>query len=147
MSPKKYREYVFPWIKKICNYAHEHEVKIILHSCGEIHDLFKDMVEIEVDAVHPIEPTTANPNYDIFKLNEKYGNEITFIGNVSPQDLSSKDPSYIQEYTKKLIHKLGPAGGYILSSGHSINPAVKLENFLAMYKTLEEYGTYPIQKG
>jgi uroporphyrinogen decarboxylase len=146
MSPKKYRDYVLPWIEKICNYAHEHGVKIILHSCGEIHDLFKDVVEIGIDAVHPIEPTTANPNYDIFKLDEKYGNEITFIGNVSPQDLSSKDPSYIREYTKKLIQKLGPDGGYILSSGHSINPAVKLENFLAMYETLEEYGTYPIQK-
>ncbi|TFF99006.1 MAG: hypothetical protein EU541_06075, partial [Promethearchaeota archaeon] len=127
MSPKKYREYVLPWIEKICNYAHDHGVKIILHSCGEIFEVFKDIVEIGVDAVHPLEPTTANPDYDIFKLYEKYKDEITFIGNVSPQDLASKDPEYIRKYTKNLIQKLGPGGGYILSSGHSINPAIKLE--------------------
>lgn len=144
MSPKKYREYVLPWLEKICNYAHEKGVRIILHSCGEIYELFKDIVEIGVDAVHPLEPTTANPQYDIFKLHEHYGDEITFIGNVSPQDLASKKPSNIRKYTKKLIKNLGPNGGFILSSGHSINPAVKLDNFLAMYETLEQYGTYPI---
>jgi uroporphyrinogen decarboxylase len=63
---------------------------------------------------------------------------------VSPQDLAEKTPEFIQDSTKKLIKELAPGGGYILSSGHSINPAVKLENFLAMHKTLEKYGKYPI---
>ncbi len=144
MSPKNYREYILPWIEEICNIAHKHGVKIILHSCGDVFPLFKDVVDIGVDAIHPIEPTTANPEYDIFKLHKQYGDKLTFIGNVSPQDLFDKDPQYIRDYTKNLIKTLGPNGGYILSSGHSINPAVKLENFLAMYNTLEEYGSYPI---
>ncbi len=36
-------------------------------------------------------------------------------------------------------------GGYIFSSGHKINPVVKLENFLTMRKPLEEYGKYPLK--
>jgi uroporphyrinogen decarboxylase len=144
MNPKKFRQYVLPWIEKICSIAHENGIKIILHSCGDIFPIFKDIVEIGVDAVHPIEPTTANPKYDIFKLYQQYGEELTFIGNISPQALANKSSEYIREHAKKLINTLGPDGGYLLSSGHSINPAVKVENFLAMYETLEEYGTYPI---
>ncbi|KKK67501.1 hypothetical protein LCGC14_2953450, partial [marine sediment metagenome] len=85
-----------------------------------------------------------NPDYNIFKLHEKYGSEITFVGNVSPQDLSDKEPSIIRAYTKKLIKKVAPGGGFILSSGHSINPSVRLNNFLAMRETLERFGNYPI---
>ncbi len=144
MSPQNYRNYVFPWLKRICDTAHKGGLKFILHSCGDIEKVFEDIIKCGVDAVHPIEPTTANPEYDIFKLNEKYGDKITFVGNVSPQDLADKDPETIRNYTKKLLKEIAPRGGLILSSGHSINPAIKLENFLAMRDMLDKYGRYPI---
>jgi len=40
---------------------------------------------------------------------------------------------------------VAPGGGYILSTGHSINPAVKLENYLAMQDAYKKYGQYPIK--
>ncbi len=144
MSPKNYRTYVLPWLEESCKVAHKGGLKVLLHSCGDIFELLEDLVKIGVDAIHPIEPTTANPEYDIFKLNEKFSGKITFIGNVSPQDLADKEQIYIENYTKNLIKKLAPGGGFILSSGHSINPSVKLENYLAMHDTLKKYGTYPI---
>jgi uroporphyrinogen decarboxylase len=146
MSPKNYRHYVIPWLKQICDVAHKGGIKVFLHSCGDDFKLLDDIIGAGVDALHPIEPTTANPEYNIFKLKEKYNDKLCFVGNVSPQDLADKDPTFIRAYTKKLIEKLGPGGGYILSSGHSINPAVKLENFLAMRETLEKYGIYPISQ-
>ena len=145
MSPRSYRSYVLPWVEQICKTAHKAGIKVILHSCGDIYPIFEDIIKIGVDAINPIEPTTANPEYDIFKLKEKYGDKMCFIGNVSPQDLSDKDPDTIRDYTKKLIKHIAPGGGFILSSGHSINPAVKLENFLAMRETLDKFGKYPIQ--
>ncbi|MHA1112532.1 MAG: uroporphyrinogen decarboxylase family protein [Promethearchaeota archaeon] len=144
MSPNNYQEYVIPWMRRICDTAHKGGLKVILHSCGVVYKLLDDLINAGVDAMHPFEPTTANPEYDIFKLKEKYGDKLCFIGNVSPQDLSDKDPLFIKSYTKKLIKNIAPGGGFILSSGHSINPAVKLENFLAMRETLTKYGKYPI---
>ena len=32
----------------------------------------------------------------------------------------------------------------ILSSGHSTNPEITLENYLMMHDTLKKYGKYPI---
>ena len=145
MSPKYYQKYHFPWLKRICETAHKAGLKVFLHSCGDILEVFEDILACGVDLIHPIEPTTANPDYNIFKLHQKYGDQITFVGNVSPQDLADKPTEAIEDYVKKLIKTIAPGGGFILSSGHSINPAVKLENFLAMHETLKKYGKYPIQ--
>lgn len=46
---------------------------------------------------------------------------------------------------KKLITKLAPGGGYIFSSGHSINPAVTVDRFEAMQNIRKKYGKYPIE--
>lgn len=144
MNPRNYQQYIFPWLKRLCDTAHKGGLKFFLHSCGDIFNIFQDILNCGVDAIHPIEPTTANPEFDIFKLHEKYGDQITFVGNVSPQDLADKEPSVIQEYVKKLIKEIAPGGGFILSSGHSINPAIKLENFLIMHETPKKFGKYPI---
>ena len=143
-NPQLFKTYILPWVKELCKVAHKAGLKIFFHSCGEIYKLFDDIVNTGIDAIHPLEPTTSNPEYDIFKLHKKYGDKITFMGNVSPQDLADKDTEYIKNYTKKLIKTLAPEGGYILSSGHSINPSVKLDNFLAMHEILQKYGEYPI---
>jgi len=145
MSPRMYQKYVFPWLKQICDTAHKLGSKIMLHSCGDIYELLPDIIGCGVDAINPIEPTTANPEYDIFKLHAKYGDKLTFVGNISPQMLSTGEISEIQNYAKKLITELAPGGGYIFASGHSINPAITLDRWLALMEVREKYGKYPIQ--
>lgn len=144
MSPRNYRKYVFPWIKRICDAAHKHDCKILLHSDGDLLEIFEDIIECGVDVLNPIESTTANPDYDIFKLNEKYGDKISFAGNLSPIMLAMGEISEIEANAKRLIREVAPGGGYIFSSGHSINPAVTLDRFEAMQNVKRKYGTYPI---
>ena len=67
---------------------------------------------------------------------------LVFIGNVSPQDLQDKTPDFIREYTTRLMTECKPGGHYILSSGHSINPAVDLQNYLAMREIHSKYAKY-----
>ncbi len=144
MSPRMYRKYILPWIKRICDAAHKHDSKIMLHSDGDLMEIFEEIITSGVDILNPIEPTTANPEYDIFKLNEKYGDKLTFCGNLSPVLLATGEIFEIESYTKLLIRELAPGGGYIFSSGHSINPAVTVDRWLAMVHTKEKYGVYPI---
>jgi len=144
MNPKLYRKYIFPWIKKICDAAHKQDCKIILHSDGDLMEIFSDIVNCGVDAINPVESTTANKEYDIFELNKKYGDKITFIGNLSPIMLAIGEIFEIEDYAKKLIRELAPGGGYIFSSGHSINPAVTFDRFEAMQNVRRKYGKYPI---
>ena len=144
MSPQNYRRYVIPWIKRICKAAHKRDCKLILHSCGDIEPIFGDLVKAGVDAFNPIESTTANPEYNIFKLNERFGDKTTFIGNIAPQMLATGTKEEIENYSKKLIRELAPGGGFIFASGHSINPAIPLEHFQLLLKVREKYGYYPV---
>ena len=144
MSPRNYRKYIFPWMKQICEGAHKRNCKIMLHSDGDLTEIFEDIVNCGVDVINPIEPTTANPEYDIFKLNEKYGDKITFAGNLSPMMLATGEISEIEDYSKRLFRELAPGGGYIFSSGHSINPAVTIDRFEAMHNIRKKFGNYPI---
>ncbi|MGD9381680.1 MAG: uroporphyrinogen decarboxylase family protein [Candidatus Thorarchaeota archaeon] len=144
MSPRNYRTYVFPWLKRICDAAHKHDSKILLHSDGDLMLIFEDIIDCGVDALNPIEPTTANPDYDIFKLKEKYGDKITFVGNISPVMLATGTIEEIEEYSKKLLREVAPGGGFIFSSGHSINPAVTLDRWEAVMRMREKYSSYPI---
>jgi uroporphyrinogen decarboxylase len=144
LNPEKYRTYIFPWLKKICDAAHKRDCKILLHSDGDLIEIFEDIINSGVDALNPIEATTANPEYDIFKLNKKYSGKITFVGNISPQMLSTGTIAEIEKYSTRLIKELAPEGGYIFSSGHSINPAVTLDRFQTALRIREKYGNYPI---
>jgi uroporphyrinogen decarboxylase len=145
MSPAKYRTYVFPWLKRICDAAHKHDCRILLHSDGDLIDIFEDIINCGVDALNPIDPTTANPKYDIFALHAKYGDRLTFVGNISPVMLAIGTIAEIKDYAKRLIRELAPGGGYIFSSGHSINPAVTVDRWEAVMQIREQYGSYPIE--
>lgn len=144
MSPRNYRTYVFPWLKRICEAAHKHDSKILLHSDGDLMLIFEDIIDCGVDALNPIEPTTANPDYDIFRLKESYGDKITFVGNINPVMLATGTIQEIEEYSKKLLREVAPGGGYIFSSGHSINPAITLDRWEAVMRIREKYSSYPI---
>jgi len=145
MSPKNYREYVLPWLRQMCNAAHERDAKIILHSDGDLSDILDDLVDdCHIDGLNPIEPTTANPAYNIFDIKQKYGDRLTITGNVSPMMLATGTIEDIQAYTKRLMRECAPGGGYILASGHSINPAVTLDRWQAMMQIRDKYGQYPI---
>ncbi|MBD3351026.1 MAG: hypothetical protein GF364_06030 [Candidatus Lokiarchaeota archaeon] len=139
LSPKNFKELVIPQLQRIVDGVHKAGMKLMLHSCGNLNEILDDIISTGVDALHPIEPTAY---MDIFKIKEKYGEKVTLMGNVSPQDLQDKPPDYIREYVRKLMSKLPKNGGYIFSSGHSINPAVELDNYLAMRDEFKKHCYY-----
>ncbi len=146
MSPKNYREFVLPWLAEICKAAHERDCKIMLHSDGDLSTILDDLVDgCKIDALNPIEPTTANPGYSIFEIKRMYGDRLTLTGNVSPTMLATGTIEEIEAYTTRLMKECAPGGGYILASGHSINPAVTLDRWQAMLRVRDTLGTYPIR--
>jgi len=145
MKPIYFHKYVFPWLKRVCDAAHKRNCKIMLHSDGDIFEIFEDIINCGVDIINPIEPTTNNPDFDIFKLHEKYGDKITFSGNLNPVLLALGEVSEIEAYAKKLIRELAPGGGYLFGSGHSIHPAVTVDRFEAMQNIKIKFGKYPIK--
>jgi len=141
ISPKMLRKYVFPWYKRYVQKVHAKGLPILLHSCGNIHPLFEDLVEIGFDVLHPFEANSV----DIFEAKRKIGSRICLAGNLDLSYMLTRASSEeIIEDVKNHIRRLAPGGGYCLGSSNSIPNYVPLNNFIAMNRACIEFGKYPI---
>ena len=143
LSPRQYMKLIHPKMKSLVKLCHDNDVKIIHHTCGNINKILDKVIGTGIDGLNPLEPAAS---MDIFQVKRDFGDKITLIGNVDPIHLLGKGtPAEVDEYVKKLIKSCAPGGGLIVSSGHSIHPAVPFENYDAMVQATKKYGKYPIK--
>ena len=45
---------------------------------------------------------------------------------------------------KELIKTLGPGGGFLFATSHNIEPDTPLENIVALFDAVHEFGRYPL---
>jgi uroporphyrinogen decarboxylase len=144
MSPKHFREFILPYLKRSIDAAHEKGAYFIKHTDGNIWAILDDLVEAGIDAIDPLEPVAG---MDIGEVKAKYGDRIAVIGNVDCSYLLCYGTvDEVVEAVKETIAKASPGGGHILASSNSIHPAVKPELYKAMVETAKEYGRYPIDE-
>jgi len=78
---------------------------------------------------------------DMAKAKEVLGKNSCISGNVPTSLLSTGTPQDVRAYCRRLIEVCAPGGGYILSSGASVDNAPP-ENLHAMVEAAMEYGVY-----
>ena len=136
ISPKSLRQYFFPWLKKIGDLAKKYDKPFIFHTDGILYEVFDDIINCGVDAIHPIEPKAMK----IAEVKEKVGDKLSLIGHVDVDLLSRGTPEEVQQQVIKNVEEAGYNGGYCVGSGNSIPEYVKFENFLSMINTAKEIG-------
>ncbi len=140
MSPKHFKEFILPGLKRAVDAAHEAGAYVIKHTDGNIMGIIEMIIDTGIDGLNPIEPQAG---MDIGLIKQKYGDRIAIIGNIDCGYLLSQAPAdEVRRVTRETIEVAKPGGGYLLSSSNSIHSSVKPENFLAMVETLREYGPY-----
>ncbi|MEI6175813.1 MAG: uroporphyrinogen decarboxylase family protein [Verrucomicrobiota bacterium] len=140
-SPNYWREYFKPWVARITEYAHANNLPVIYHGCGNVHTIFKDYIDIGIDAYNPLE---VKAGMDCVELRRQYGHSIGFCGNSNMQVWESGDLDAIR---REVMRKLEAAhgGGYIFQSDHSVSSAVSGQTYDFIVKLVREYGKYPLQ--
>jgi len=144
VSPEMYRRLIKPRQAKAFAYIHEcTEAPLMYHTCGSVYEIMEDLIEIGVDALNPVQTTAAKMEPQ--RLKEEFGDRISFWGGIdSHRVLPWGTKEEVKEEVNKVIHTLGPGGGYILNSVHNIQPNVSIENLFAMFEAAREYGRYPL---
>ena len=123
MSPDMYREIIQPAHKRLFDYAHSHDLKVIVHSCGFVEPLVGGMIEAGVDCLQAME---VKAGMDMPRLAEMYGDRISFCGNLDIRIVASNDKQAIDdELTRKIYPVLDKGAGFIVHSDHSIPPEVE----------------------
>jgi len=136
MSPRHFREFILPGLKRCVDAAHRAGAYVVKHSDGNIMPILDMIVETGIDALNPLEPAAG---MDIGLLKERYGKRIALIGNIDcGYVLSQASVEEVRRVTRETIRKAAPGGGYCLSSSNSIHSSVKPENFMAMIETWRE---------
>lgn len=134
MGPDLWREFIFPELKRMYAEAHKAGKYVSIHSCGDVDELFEDLISIGLNCFNPFQPEVM----EVASLLKKYRGRLAFYGGLSTQKIlpygTAED---VRNETKRLL-RLGKEGGYILAPAHAVEGDVPLENMLAFIETAQE---------
>jgi uroporphyrinogen decarboxylase len=129
MSPDLVRKYVLPGARRLVEQAHSYGFKVIYHSCGSIYPVVADLLEIGVDAIHPIQALAADMSAE--HLHAEFGGRASFCGGVDAQQLLvNGTPEEIAVRVTEL-RRLFPTGLVISPSHEAILPDIPPANVVA----------------
>jgi len=122
-----WREFIYPVLKRMYGVVRAAGKFVVIHSCGDVDELFDDLVEIGLNCFNPFQPEVM----DVESLMLRYRGRLAFWGGLSVQQLIPfGTPEQIGHQTRRLI-ELGSPGGYVLAPSHNVVKGVPVENMIA----------------
>jgi uroporphyrinogen decarboxylase len=142
MSPEMYDRFMIPHLKRFCDLGHSYGLKTQMHCCGGIYELIPSMIDAGIDSLHAVQTTCRGMELD--KLKAEFGDKIIFNGGIdSHHTLIEGDITTVKANTRKVLEIMMPGGGYIAGASHdTILEETSVENVLAMFDAIHEYGKY-----
>jgi uroporphyrinogen decarboxylase len=140
VSPDFFRRTIKPRLKKYTDLIRSYapQTNIHMHSCGSIESILKDLIEIGIDVINPVQVSAKDMSPELLK--GRYGDKICFWGGIDTQELlPTGQPEEVKKEVEHIVSTLGENGGYILGAVHNIQPDVPPENVVAMYEHGIEY--------
>ncbi|MGQ9649819.1 MAG: uroporphyrinogen decarboxylase family protein [Phycisphaerae bacterium] len=145
MSMAMYREFIAPRHRRLFEHIRssaKSRVYIFFHSCGAVKDLIPQLIDEGIDILNPVQVSAEG--MDTRDLKRLYGRHITFWGGgVDTQRvLPYGTPRQVRDEVRRRIDDLAPGGGFVFNPVHNVQGDVPPENYMAMWETLHEYGSY-----
>ena len=145
ISPKMYRQFLKPLHAEFISFIKARtQAKVFFHTDGDVFDLIPDFIEMGIDILNPIQ-TSAGRMSNLAELKRRFGQNMVFCGAVDTHRvLPYGTPDDVRQELRRVMDVLGPGGGYMVASVHTIMNDVPAENILAMADAVEEFGKYPL---
>ncbi|NUN93616.1 MAG: hypothetical protein HUU04_07530 [Verrucomicrobiae bacterium] len=138
-SPRMYRELIWPDHKRLADWAHAHRMKMIFHTDGNVNAVLDLYADAGFDALQPLE---AKARMDLRTLGPKYGDRLTFFGNVNVMVLMTNDRAKIEAEVRAKLAAGMATKSYLYHSDHSVPPQVSWETYQFLIRVLDQYGRY-----
>ncbi|NPV09063.1 MAG: hypothetical protein HPY83_14000 [Anaerolineae bacterium] len=135
MGPAYWHRYIGPRIARMYGAVKAAGRSVFIHSCGDVDELFPDLIEAGLDVFNPFQPEVM----DIYAIKREYGDRLAFLGGMSIQRVmpfSSADE--VREEAHRLMDRIGVGGGYILAPSHAIPRDVPVENVIALVEAARD---------
>jgi uroporphyrinogen decarboxylase len=147
ISPQCFREMIAPYYQRLNDWIHTHtNWKIFFHSCGGIYPIIQDLIDCGVNCLNPVQISATG--IDPVRLKKDFGHQMAFWG--AGIDTQSVLPfgtrEMVQKLVKERIEVFAPGGGFVFSTVHNIQYDAPVDNVLAMFEAVHNYGQYPIRQ-
>ncbi len=143
ISPRAFRDLYKPFLKRVNDWIHDNTPwKTFIHSCGSIQPLIPDIMEAGFDILNPVQTSAANMQPEVLKA--RFGDRVTFWGGGvdTQRTLPFGTPDEVRAEVRERLAIFGQGGGFVFNPSHNIQAGVPIENLLAMYETVRDYGRY-----
>jgi len=123
-----WRRALKPRLKILYDAIRSRGLKLFIHTCGDIAELFPDIIEMGVEVVHPIQPEAM----DVAWLQREYGRHISMYGGIGTQStLVYGTPGDVIAVARERLETFRE-GGYILGPAGAISTDARIENVIAL---------------
>jgi len=134
MGPELWRKFIKPCLAQMYGAVKATGRFVAQHSCGDIHEIFPDLVDIGLDVYQTFQPEV----YDIQAIKDQYSGRLAFWGGISTQKLLPfESPEVVTSKSIEIMKILGKGGGYIAGPTHAIPGDVPAENIDALIRLLQ----------
>lgn len=143
MSQGLYRELFRPFHQRVNDWVHAHTSwKTFIHTCGGVKPLIEDLIEAGFDILNPVQCSAAGMDPQVLK--ETYGDRLVFWGGGvdTQRTLPFGTPEEVRQEVGERLRILGRNGGLVFNPIHNVQANTPVENLLAMFETVREYGVY-----
>ena len=133
-----WKEFVFPRLKRMYAAVRDAGKTVIIHSCGDVDELFEDLISIGLVVFNPFQPEVM----DVGQLMDQYRGRLAFWGGVSTQrTMPYGSADDVRAEVRRMVD-LGRDGGYILSPSHSVEGDVPVENLVALIEEAQRFSPF-----
>jgi len=138
-SPASYRKVQFESDRLLYDFFHQHDMPVILHSCGRVTGLIPQLIEAGLDCLQPLE---VKAGMDVVELKREFGRDLAFMGGIDVRLMAESDPYGIEYEIARKFEVAMRGGGYIYHSDHSVPNDVSLEQHERVMELVRRYGAY-----
>lgn len=122
VPPDYYKKYAKGYEKKIIDSLHKEGLYVANHICGNVDDIFDDMVGTEADILEIDEKTNLE------SASKKAKGKNCLLGQLSPTLLKNGSEKDIISETDKIFHIMKGNPGFIMAAGCAISGDTPVEN-------------------
>ena len=108
-------------------------LRVMLHSCGSIRALLPDLIDAGLEAVNPVQISTAG--MEASGLKKDFGRDIVLWGGGCDTQtvLRSGTPAQVREHVRRQVGAMTADGGFVFQQVHNILAGVPPANIVAMF--------------
>jgi uroporphyrinogen decarboxylase len=138
ISPQMWARHLEPRLRRWCDLAHAHGVRVFYHTDGAARPLLESILDCGVDVLNPVQH--ACPGMDLAELKRAFGHRVIFHGGVDNQTVLPRGTvEEVRTEVRECLRTLGAGReGFICCSCHNVQAGTPLENIFAMVETVVE---------